>query len=438
MKRLTYLLAILLISFSGCEYTLTEESNESDNLPDITGFPIVGTNQITSFDNSTSMLLPGKGDDFYGQNSNYLGNEPYYVDNGDGTVTDMISGLMWQKSFDHNRDGTIDYDDKLTYDEILTTTDTVSTAGYDDWRVPNIMEQYSLIMFSGQDISGYEGTSTDGLVPFINTEYFDYAYGDTDAGERLVDVQCATTTEYVSLEVDRTVFGVNFANGRIKGYETQTMGQDNAFNYLMVRGNLSYGVTDFIENGDGTITDHATELMWMQEDNGAGVMWEDALSYAESFEYAGYKNWRLPDAKELQSIVDYNISPATTGNAAINPIFSCTQITNEAGEDDFPWYWSSTTHETWMEGSEGIWGAYVAFGRCMANISEMYNEPGGEIPFLATASISDEEISWIDIYGAGAQRSDPKTDNLSEYSEENGPQSDAIRIYNHVRLVRSL
>ena len=62
--------------------------------------------------------------------------------------------------------------------------------------------------------------------------------------------------------------------------------------------------------------------MWMQEDNGEGMLWKDALSYAENAEYAGYTNWRLPDAKELQSIVDYSRSPATSGTAAIDPLFS--------------------------------------------------------------------------------------------------------------------
>ena len=32
--------------------------------------------------------------------------------------------------------------------------------------------------------------------------------------------------------------------------------------------------------------------------------WEDALSYAENLELAGYSDWRLPNAKELQSIVE--------------------------------------------------------------------------------------------------------------------------------------
>ncbi len=187
-------------------------------------------------------------------------------------------------------------------------------------------------MFSGRDISGYEGNSTDDLIPFINTEFFEYAYGDTDAGERLIDMQCASTNVYVSLEVEKLVFGVNFADGRIKGYGTQMMGQDKAFNYLMVRGNPEYGINDFTDNGDGTITDQATELMWMQEDNGEGVLWKDALSYAENMVYAGYSDWRLPDAKELQSILDYTRSPATSGRAAIDPLFTVPKLPMKQGK----------------------------------------------------------------------------------------------------------
>ncbi len=410
LKMRTYitgLLAALLFGFTACEEITVAEVDPVENLPNISGFPIVGTNQNTYYNNTTTTSIISDGEDFFGQNANYPGNEPYYVNNGDGTVTDMVTGLMWQSSFDHNGDGSIDYDDKLSFNEILAIPETCTTGGYTDWRVPTIKEQYSLIMFSGRDISGYEGSSTDELIPFINTDFFEFAYGDIDAGERLIDMQCASTNMYVSMEVEPLVFGVNFADGRIKGYGTQMMDQEKAFNYLLVRGNTSYGINEFIDNGDRTITDHATELMWMQEDNGEGVLWKDALSYSENMVFAGHSDWRLPDAKELQSIVDYTRSPASSGTAAIDPLFSCTQITNEAGEEDYPFYWSSTTHANWTEANDGAWGAYVAFGRAMGNMSEM---PGVQAP-MATSNIknSGAETNWIDVHGAGAQRSDPKS-----------------------------
>ncbi len=45
--------------------------------------------------------------------------------------------------------------------------------------------------------------------------------------------------------------------------------------------------------------------------------------------------------------------------------------------------------------------------------------------------------SWVDIHGAGCQRSDPKAGDPADWPTGNGPQGDAIRIYNYVRLVRS-
>jgi len=423
----TLILCLTLLAFVACSVDdstdtgITDDTNDTTddptgNLPDITGFPIVDTNQAIFFNDTSSITEPSAGDDFYGQDAQYNGNQPSYTDNGDGTVTDNVTGLMWQNTFDHNGDGSIDYDDKLSYDEILALVESGYTyAGYSDWRVPSIKEQYSLIMFSGRDISGYEGTSTDDLTPFINTDYFEYAYGDTDAGERLIDVQCASTNVYVGSTFEEMVFGVNFADGRIKGYGTSLMGQEKAFNYLLVRGNDTYGENDLTDNGDGTITDNATGLMWMQADNGEGLTWKDALSYAENSDYAGYSDWRLPNAKELQSIVDYSRSLNTTNSAAIDPLFNATQITNEAGQDDYPWYWSGTTHQTWVDGNDGAWGIYVCFGKATGNMN-----------------------GWVDVHGAGAQRSDPKAGDPSVYEDGHGPQGDGVRIYNYVRLVREI
>ena len=91
-------------------------------------------------------------------------------------MTDNVTGLMWQQSFDHNGDGSIDYNDKLSYDNCLEVATSVKTGGYTDWRLPTIKEMYSLIQFSGRDIAP-EAISTAGLTPFIDNEVFDFAYG---------------------------------------------------------------------------------------------------------------------------------------------------------------------------------------------------------------------------------------------------------------------
>ena len=109
-------------------------------------------------------------------------------------------------------------------------------------------------------------------------------------------------------------------------------GGDKTFFVICVRGNTNYGINNFVDNGDGTVTDQAAGLMWMQNDSGIGYNWEDALDYAETLSFAGYDDWRLPNAKELQSILDYTRSPDTTSSPAIDPVFNVTSITNEEGQ----------------------------------------------------------------------------------------------------------
>ena len=407
---LTFLLA-LLIGCSESSATTEPEVNPKDNLPNVTGYPIVGTNQTNNYNNTSVITEPSVGEPFYGQDAIYSSNTPNYVDNGDGTVTDMVTGLMWSQTSDMDDDGDIDASDKRTFAQAVSGASSFNLAGYDDWRLPTIKELYSLIIFSGVDPSGYEGTSTEGLIPFIDTKYFDFAYGDTDAGERIIDAQFATTSKYVDGEL---LFGVNFADGRIKGYGlSMPFGPgEKTFIVMYVRGNNSFGINALSDNGDSTISDNATDLMWMKNDSQVGMNWEQALAYAENLEYAGHSDWRLPNVKELQSIVDYSKSPGTSKTAAIDPLFNSTQITNEAGEVDFPSYWSSTTHSNWSAVAGGF-APYVSFGRAMGYMN-----------------------GWVDVHGAGAQRSDPKVGDPNDYPTGHGPQGDAIRIFNFVRCVR--
>ena len=370
-------------------------------------YVIVDTSQTIFYDTSETISIPQPDDAFYGQDAQYEGTQPSYQDNDDGTVTDLNTGLMWQKT----------PDDKVTFDEAVAGAESFNLAGYDDWRLPTIKELYSLILFNGTDPSGYEGSDASGLVPFIATNYFDFEFGNTTAGERLIDAQYWSSTEYVGLTMsgDATVFGVNFADGRIKGYP-RDMGPDGlpmTEFVRYVRGNPNYGQNNFVDNDDGTITDLSTGLMWQQADDGNAYTWEEALAYAENLEFAGYDDWRLPNAKELQSIVDYSRSPSTTDSAAIDPLFNVSTISNEAGQTDYPCYWTSTTHAS--QGlSQGGSAAYIAFGRAMGYMNGQ----------------------WLDVHGAGAQRSDPKIGNPENYPYGRGPQGDAIRIYNHVIVVR--
>ena len=165
---------------------------------DIT-YTIVDTNQTTFYDASSIVNSSGN---FAGQDADYAGPQIAYTDNGDGTVTDLNTGLMWQQGVD----------DKMTLDEALDGASSFDLAGYSDWRVPTIKELYSLIIFSGVDPSGWQGSDTSQLVPIID-DIFAFEYGDTSAGERIIDAQYLSSTKYVGFTMggDETVFGVNFA-----------------------------------------------------------------------------------------------------------------------------------------------------------------------------------------------------------------------------------
>ena len=307
----------------------------------------------------------------------------------------------------------------MTQSQAAAGASQCKVGGYTDWRLPTIKELYSLILFSGTDPDPMS-TNTSGQRPFIDTKYFKFQYGKPADGDRIIDSQFATCTIYRSTTMNgnKTMFGVNFADGRIKGYPAEaTRGRPaKGFYVLYVRGNTDYGKNQFVDNGDGTIIDKATGLIWQKADSGRGMNWQQALDYAENLNLAGHNDWRLPNAKELQSLVDYTRCPDTTDSAAVNPIFDVTPIKNEGGKKDFPFYWTSTSHVN----NRGATGVYVAFGRALG--------------FMQDPRTGRKQL--MDVHGAGAQRSDPKSGSASQFPTGRGPQGDVIRIENFVRCVR--
>ena len=397
------------------------------------------------------------------------------------TVRDNVTGLTWQRSPDTDRDAKITARDKLTLAQAKAIPAKLNAAkfgGFDDWRLPTIKEQYSLFDARGTDPSPTSKGTSD-LTPFIDTKYFQFAYGDTTAGERIIDSQFASSTVYVgSSQRETLLFGVNFADGRIKGYGLRMPGgREKTFFVQCVRGNPAYGKNDVHANGDGTVTDRATGLMWSQADSGRGMNWQDALAWVQqqnAAKYLGHDDWRLPSVKELQSLVDYTRSPETTHSAAIDALFNCTTITNGARQLDYPYYWSSTTHAGLQRADAAM---YVAFGRAAGWMSPRGMgggpppgqgggfgrgpgpggpppgqrsgfgpgpgpdgpPPDGEIPQGGepTRGANAGTYRCMDVHGAGAQRSDPKVGDPAKFPHGRGPQGDVISIYNYVRLVRA-
>ncbi|MFH1718532.1 MAG: DUF1566 domain-containing protein, partial [Planctomycetota bacterium] len=329
--------------------------------------PVVDTGQSECYDNYRQISCPQPGEPFYGQDAQYDGLQMSYRDNGDGTVTDLVTGLMWQKTPDFVR---------RTMDEAESYAKSLALGGHNDWRLPTIKELFSIADFRGNIRT---------MTPYINTEFFDFEYPDTSKGWRIIDAQYRSSNRYVgtTMRGDRSAFGFNFADGRIKAYPVAGRGAGRQY-VRCVRG-PAHGENDLVDNGDGTVTDRATGLMWMRADSGKAMNWAKALEYAADLEFAGYDDWRLPSVKELQSVVDYRRAPdardSSARGAAIDPVFRLTEVES--------WFWTSTTH------IENGFGYYVCFGQALS-ARTWAGKP-------------------MNAHGAGAVRSDPKSGHPSRW-----------------------
>ncbi|NPD45708.1 DUF1566 domain-containing protein [Lentimicrobium sp. S6] len=402
-KNILLLIAVLFslgILTQGCtkddDDTETISTETEESTPTVS-FKLTDTGQDVFYDDDGNEISsPSEGEDYYGQDAQFTGLASSYQDNGDGTVTDLNTGLMWQQTPDFERHN---YYDAFDY------VDGLEIGGYTDWRLPTIKELYSILYSNGS----LDAAGTSSSQPYLNDEYFDFEYDEmmSFAG------QYWSSTKYVKggLQVDNIegAFGFNFADGHIKSYETGLYFdgsegvQDPGCFVRAIRGEENvYGVNEFVDNGDGTISDNATGLMWQQVDDGNSYDWKDALAYATQSELAGYTDWRLPNTKELQSIVDYD---KTTFPAIDESFFTCTNSDS--------WFWTSTT-----QGDFKYTACYLAFGK-------------------AYSKDNSDATEYYDWHGAGAQRSDPKFGEVEDYLLESVNASDSLRIRNYVRMVRN-
>ncbi|MBK5253344.1 MAG: DUF1566 domain-containing protein [Peptostreptococcaceae bacterium] len=399
-KILTMALALVLIfTVTACSDT-TDTADTSDTESEATSeisFTLTDTMQADAYDDEGNVIdLPEEGEAFYGQDAQYTGIATEYTNNEDGTITDMNTGLIWQQ----------EVSDTMSYEDAIEYAENLDVGGYDDWRLPTIKELYSLADFNGELL--LDGDST----PYIDTDYFEFEYQDG----REYAGQYWSSTVYVVDDGEEDgdgekAFGFNFADGHIKGYGTgRTVdGESSSDGFAVgmfvrcVRGDENvYGVNDFVDNGDETVTDEATDLMWQQADDGQTRNWEETLSYAADAEIGGYDDWRLPNSKELQSIIDYS---KTTIPAVDESFFTISEADS--------YFWTGTTL-----GDAKAQACYITFGY------------GWSIP------TGSEDGEYVDYHGAGAQRSDPKSGTVEEYELASENAEDLVRIDNYSLLVR--
>ena len=224
---------------------------------------------------------------------------------------------MWQKG----------YISPITYAEAVANASLQTMGDHKDWRLPSNKELYSLMNFKGDSLN---------KIAYIDTAYFSFEWGNESPPiERDIDSQYWTTASYVGpgRAGNDCNMGINLADGHIKCYP------DVSQKFVRyVRGNTDYGKNKFKDNGDETVSDEATGLMWQKSDGGKTYLWQDGLKYCDALSLGGHSDWRLPNIKELHSLLDYTKSPEATTEANKGPCIdtSVFEITNKENPFDYP------------------------------------------------------------------------------------------------------
>jgi len=248
----------------------------------------------------------------FGEDHDYSINTPSFTNNGNGTITDNITGLMWQQV-----DG-----GEMTFENANTYCNTLTLGGLSGWRLPTPIEAYSILNHQNSN-------------PAINTTFF-----------------TLTTAEYwwTSVYENNSTAKVWCTNsgggiGNHPKIETISAGGTKKFHARAVR-NINTPTTianHFTDNGDGTITDNLTQLVWQKIPNANVFTWEQAISYAEALTIGINSDWRLPNIKELQSINN----ELTTNPSVFTPYFSSVGVHNYWSSTSLPnqttkaWYWNN-------------------------------------------------------------------------------------------------
>jgi len=301
-----------------------------------------------------------------------------FNDNGDGTVTDCVTGLMWQKG----------ENPRMNWFDALDACRKLSVGGHSDWRLPNIKELNTILNLDYTDGWWYFRKSfpADGLVPpllhyFSSTPFekfyvwvtnFCFGYDGYYASKEATLLFRAVRTAQV--ESKPQVFRLPDTGQRLC-YDDEARiipapARDNPF----------FGQ-------DGTVTVHPIECMRLREggehvdpdvtwdqgfrmvgDKNTGLVWEvksprssdlnysgrqytfaQALAFVESMNrdgFGGFTDWRLPNREELRSIVDYDsYSPALA----------------KAFGADCPssFFWSG---DPYGPNPDLVWGIYFSYG----------------------------------------------------------------------------
>lgn len=286
-----------------------------------------------------------------------------FIDHGDGTVTDTLTGLMWTKNANSpvNESACPDSGGSTTFcswhvnnAHIDFCLNQDGYAGHNDWRLPTILELESLTMpteLNGGGLGWLQGTftgihSTDGDFTYISSTASAGTAGSVWAGDGFNGTSGIEPceSEYFYYWPVRTTDAAVSANTDYFGHYwwDDILGNPVApapapvWHVNGVEWGLPGDLARFVDHGDGTVTDNLSGLMWTENANAPGVSTSNsacsslvgsAMTWNEARNTFipdcmnaparyGYSDWRLPNRKELLSLVDFTrYNPAlTTGH----------------------------------------------------------------------------------------------------------------------------
>lgn len=241
-----------------------------------------------------------------------LPNEASYTDNGDSTVTDNLTLLMWQReqpSENYAWQTAIDYCEGL------------SLAGFDDWRMPTRIEVTSVLDHSDAH-TGWSSQAFPGARGGFHHTGSDWILTITQTGAGAGnDYACA----------------FNMGDGIVSNAYSKA----NTTPARCVRGGGSgEGPSDpavappdqYTIVADGEVRDNYTGLIWQRGDTDDMVSWQAAVDYCAGLGLNG-NSWRLPSIRELATLVD----EAEVAPAINEEMFPDTHYGSRSND----WYWAT-------------------------------------------------------------------------------------------------
>ncbi|UCH83174.1 MAG: DUF1566 domain-containing protein [Candidatus Latescibacterota bacterium] len=356
MKRLSIISALLLV------------------LPSIVlpvDCPVPDTGQIKCYNNNSEIACPLPGNDFYGQDATYalcsrnsytklddIGNELPRNATEWVMVRDNVTGLVWEVKTD---DGSIhdknNFYNRYDADGFAATLRTQNFGGYSDWQVPTKEQLFTLV-----------DNSVPAPGPAINTFYF----------PNTVSSQYLSRTRLMYPNYPDYDWGFDFEDG-----SSCTCWYSYSYRVRAVRGGYgSFGA--FVNNGDGTVTDNSTGLMWEVKTDDGGARdkdnqynWQEALAYCENLTLANYNDWRLPDKNELQTIL---------AHYRYDPSIDVTFFPNTVSDT----YWSSTTYA-----DSAIYAWYVHFNVGSVYYGEYFDDSKTDNFYVRAVRGGNRNGSWM-------------------------------------------